>query len=46
MKEQKSVIFNVLFHRPCVSTADEMDFDPRDMIIIPPPDLYADVTVE
>lgn len=40
------LFLNVLLLRPQASSAEEMDFDPTDMIILPPPDLYADLNKE
>lgn len=37
---------NLLFLRPQASSAEETDFDQSDMLILPPPDLYADLTRE
>ncbi|XP_026160733.1 proteoglycan 4 isoform X3 [Mastacembelus armatus] len=33
-------------HPPQASSTQEMDFDHPDMLILPPPDLYADLTME
>lgn len=35
---------NLLFRRP--SSGKEFDFDESDVLILPPPDLYADEAVE
>ncbi len=44
--ENIELVSHLLFHRPEASSTPEMDFDQTDMIILPPPDLYADLIVE
>lgn len=44
--EPGEVITVSVFFRPEADVKQELDFDQSDLFILPPPDLYADLTVE
>lgn len=46
LTENNYVRFVLFLHRPEESSTLEMDFEHPEMLILPPPDVYADLTVE